>query len=59
MGIGFGGVGTGKVENRKLRDFVFCFEGRRRKMVEERKRVCILFVKGGDQGFGEPIWALA
>ena len=26
------------------RDFVFCFEGRRRKTVEERKRICILFV---------------
>ena len=40
-------------------DFVFCFGGRRREMVEERERACILFVKGGDRGFWEPIWALA
>ena len=36
-----------------------CFGGRRREMVEERERVCILFVKGGDRGFGELVWALA
>ena len=42
------------------RDFVFLFfGGRRREMVEERERVCILFVKGGDLGFGEPDWPLA
>ena len=43
------------------RDFVFFFffGGRRREMVEERERVCILFVKGGDLGFGEPDWPLA
>ena len=39
--------------------FFFFFGGRRREMVEERERVCILFVKGGDLGFGEPDWPLA
>ena len=36
-----------------------CFGGRRRETVEEREKVCILFVKGEDQGFGELVWALA
>ena len=36
-----------------------CFGGRRREIVEERERVCILFVKGGDLGFGELVWPLA
>ena len=52
------------------RDFVFfvleegdgvglCFGGRRGETVEERERVYILFVKGGDLGFGELVWPLA
>ena len=49
------------------RDFVLeegegvdlCFEGKRRETAEEIERVCILFVKGGDLGFGEPVWPLA
>ena len=36
-----------------------CFGGKRRETVEEIERVCILFVKGGDLGFGEPVWPLA
>ena len=36
-----------------------CFGGRRRETVEEREKVCILFVKGEDQEFGELVWALA
>ena len=36
-----------------------CFGGKRRETVEEIKRVCILFVKGGDLGFREPVWPLA
>ena len=36
-----------------------CFEGKRRETVEEIERVYILFVKGGDLGFGELVWPLA
>ena len=36
-----------------------CFGGKRRETVEEIEMVCILFVKGGDLGFGEPVWPLA
>ena len=36
-----------------------CFGGKRRETLEEIERVCILFVKGGDLGFGEPVWPLA
>ena len=48
------------------RDFVLeegegvdlCFGGKRRETVEEIERVYILFVKGGDLGFREPVWLL-
>ena len=36
-----------------------CFEGKRRETAEEIERVCILFVKGGDLGVGEPVWPLS
>ena len=36
-----------------------CFGGKRRETVEEIEMVCILFVKGGDLGFGESVWPLA
>ena len=36
-----------------------CFGGKRRETVEEIERVCILFVKCGDLGSGEPVWPLA
>ena len=37
----------------------FCFGGKKRETVEEIERVCILFVKCGDLGSGEPVWPLA
>ena len=36
-----------------------CLEGKRRETAEEIERVCILFVKGGDLGVGEPVWPLS
>ena len=39
--------------------FFFCFGGKKRETVEEIERVCILFVKCGDLGSGEPVWPLA
>ena len=44
---------------RKEKGVDLCFEGKRRETVEEIEMVCILFVKGGDLGFGEPVWPLA
>ena len=36
-----------------------CFGGKRRETVEEIERDCILFIKCGDLGLGEPVWPLA
>ena len=50
-GMGVEEVSYAGFEFANNRDFVFLFW--------RKEMVCILFVKGGDLGFGEPVWPLA